>query len=83
MQCVHLALKARLQTRTGKPLRIKSSPDLFTPFLYSIMTYRLTCMVSGKVFYVECLARHSDEARHVARAQYPNARIMGVTVLVR
>ena len=47
------------------------------------MTYRLTCMVSGKVFYVECLARHSDEARHVARAQYPNARIMGVTVLVR
>lgn len=40
-------------------------------------------MVSGKVFYVECLARNFDEAREVARAQYPNARIMGVTVLVR
>lgn len=47
------------------------------------MTCRVTCMVSGKLFYVECLARNFDEARQVVRAQYPNARIMGVTALVR
>jgi hypothetical protein len=38
-------------------------------------------MVSGKLFYVECLARNYEEARKVALAQHPNARIMGVTAI--
>jgi hypothetical protein len=38
-------------------------------------------MVAGKMFYVECLARNYEEARKVALAQYPNARIMGVTAV--
>lgn len=45
------------------------------------MKHRVTCMVGGKVFYVECLARNQEEARRVTLAQYPNARIMGVTVV--
>lgn len=40
-------------------------------------------MVTGKVFYEECLARNFDEARQVARSQYPNARTMGITSLFR
>jgi hypothetical protein len=38
-------------------------------------------MVAGKLLYVECLARNYEEARKVALAQYPNARIMGVTAV--
>jgi len=38
-------------------------------------------MVSGQLFYVECLARNYEEARQVAMAQHPNARIMGVTAI--
>lgn len=45
------------------------------------MKCRVTCMVAGKLFYVECLARNYEEARKVALAQYPNARIMGVTAV--
>jgi hypothetical protein len=40
-------------------------------------------MVAGKLFYVECLARNYDEARQVALAQYPNARVMGVTAIFK
>jgi|TARA_R100000455_G_scaffold10049_2_gene4147 hypothetical protein len=39
------------------------------------------CYVSGKVFSVKCLARDYDEAKQVALAQHPNARIMGVTAV--
>lgn len=45
------------------------------------MKCRVTCMVSGQLFYVECLARNYEEARQVAIAQHPNARIMGVTAI--
>jgi hypothetical protein len=38
-------------------------------------------MVAGNVFYVECLARNYDEAKMVALAQHPNARIIGVTAV--
>lgn len=47
------------------------------------MTCRVTCMVAGKVFTVECIARNYDEARQVALAQHPNARILGVTAIFR
>ena len=40
-------------------------------------------MVAGKLFYVECLARNYDEARQVALARYPNARVMGVTAIFK
>ena len=39
------------------------------------------CYVSGEVFSVKCLAKDYDEAKKVALAQHPNARIMGVNVL--
>jgi hypothetical protein len=39
------------------------------------------CYVSGKVFSVKCLAKDYKEAKEVALAQHPNARIMGVNVL--
>lgn len=47
------------------------------------MTCRVTCYVAGKVFTVDCEARNYQEAREVALAQHPNARIMGVTALTR
>jgi hypothetical protein len=45
------------------------------------MMHRVTCMVSGKTFYVECYAMNRQEAIRVALAQYPNARIMSTTVI--
>lgn len=45
------------------------------------MKFRVTCMVSGKTFYVECFAMNRQEAISVAQAQYPNARIMSVNVV--
>lgn len=45
------------------------------------MKHRVTCMVAGKVFHIDCFARNQAEARRVALAQHPNARIMGVTVV--
>lgn len=45
------------------------------------MKHRVTCMVSGKTFYVECYARDRQEAIQVALAQYPNARIMSSTIV--
>jgi hypothetical protein len=46
------------------------------------MNCEVKCFVSGKVFSVKCYARDYDEARQVALAQYPNARIMGVTAVL-
>ena len=40
------------------------------------------CNVSGKVFSVKCLAKDYKEAKEVALAQHPKARIMGVNVLL-
>lgn len=45
------------------------------------MKHRVTCMVSGKVFYVECYARDRQEAIHVVLSQYPNARVMSSTIV--
>ncbi len=45
------------------------------------MRHRITCMVSGQTFYVECYARNRQDAILVALAQYPNARIMSSTVV--
>lgn len=42
------------------------------------MKCRVTCWVAGKVFTVECYAVSYAEAREVAKAQYPNARILSV-----
>ena len=45
------------------------------------MKHRVTCMVSGQMFYVECYALNRDEAIRVAKSQYPNARIMTSTII--
>jgi hypothetical protein len=45
------------------------------------MRHRITCMVSGQTFYVECYASNRQDAIRVALAQYPNARIMSSTVV--
>lgn len=45
------------------------------------MTCRVTCYVAGKVFTVDCIARNYQEAREVALAQHPNARIVSVTAI--
>lgn len=45
------------------------------------MMHRVTCMVGGRVFNVDCHARNRNEAISVARAQYPNARIMSSNIL--
>lgn len=45
------------------------------------MKHRVTCMVSGTVFYVECNAKNRDDAIRVAKSQYPNARIMSTTII--
>ena len=47
------------------------------------MLHRVTCYVAGKVFYVECYAANYREAQIVAKAQHPNARIMGVTAVFK
>lgn len=45
------------------------------------MKHRVTCMVSGKTFYVECYAINRQQAIQVALAQYPNARIMSSNII--
>jgi hypothetical protein len=45
------------------------------------MRHRVTCMVSGQTFYVECYARNRQEAIQVALSQYPNARVMSSTIV--
>lgn len=46
------------------------------------MKCRVTCWVAGKVFYVDCQARNYEEAKTVALAQHPNARLLGVTAVL-
>lgn len=43
------------------------------------MKYKVQLYVSGKTWWFECYAGSLDEARQVAQAQHPNARIMGAT----
>jgi ribosomal protein L40E len=40
------------------------------------MKHRVELWVSGKTFIFECYARNPQEAKQVAQAQYPNARIL-------
>ena len=42
------------------------------------MKCEVKCYVAGQVFTVECYAANYNDAKKVALAQYPNARIMGV-----
>jgi len=42
------------------------------------MKCEVKCYVAGTVFTVECYAANYEEAKKVALAQHPNARIMGV-----
>jgi hypothetical protein len=44
---------------------------------------RVTCWVAGKVFTVGCYAANDAEAREVARAQHPDARILGVNAVIQ
>jgi len=43
------------------------------------MKCRVQLYVAGKVFYEEVEARNYQEAREVALARNPNAKVMGVT----
>jgi hypothetical protein len=43
------------------------------------MKFKITLDVAGKNFFFECYATNQDEAIRVAKAQYPNARIMRAT----
>ena len=45
------------------------------------MKHRVTCMVGGKTFYVECYAINRQQAINTALAQYPNACIMSSTIV--
>jgi len=47
------------------------------------MKCRVTCWVAGKVFTVDCYAANYAEAREVAKAQHPNARILSVNAVFR
>lgn len=47
------------------------------------MTCRDTCWVAGKVFTLDCHAANDAEAREVAQAQHPNARILRVSEIFR
>ena len=42
------------------------------------MKCEVKCYVAGQVFTVECYAANYNDAKKVALAQYPNARIMRV-----
>lgn len=46
------------------------------------MKCRVQLFVAGKVFYEEVEARDYKEAREVALARKPNAKVMGVTGVV-
>jgi hypothetical protein len=43
------------------------------------MKHRVELWVTGKTFIFECYARNPHEAKQVALAQYPNARVLRVT----
>ncbi len=48
----------------------------------STMRCRVRLYVAGKVFYEEVEARDYKEAREVALARNPNAKVMGVTAVM-
>jgi hypothetical protein len=45
------------------------------------MTCRVQLYVAGKVFYEEVQATSYQEAKEVALARNPNAKVMGVTAV--
>ena len=45
------------------------------------MTCRVQLYVAGKVFYEEVQASNYQEAKEVALARNPNAKVMGVTAV--
>lgn len=45
------------------------------------MKCRVTCYVAGKTFDVMVEARDYKEAKIVAKAQHPNAKVIGVTAV--
>lgn len=47
------------------------------------MKCEVSCYVAGKVFKVVCEASNYQEARQVAQAQHPNAKIVGVTAVLK
>ena len=47
------------------------------------MKCEVSCYVAGKVFKVVCEASDYQEARMVAKAQHPNAKIIGVTAVFK
>jgi len=47
-----------------------------------IVKCRVQLYVAGKVFYEEVEARNFQEAREVASARNPNAKVMGVTAVM-
>ncbi len=45
------------------------------------MKCRVQLYVAGRVFHEEVIARDYQEAKEVALAQNPNAKVMGVTAV--
>jgi hypothetical protein len=45
------------------------------------MKCRVQLFVAGRVFYEEVIARDYQEAKEVALARNPNAKVMGVTAV--
>jgi hypothetical protein len=45
-----------------------------------IMKWKVQCITAGNRFYVECYAGSYDEAKRVAKAQYPNTTIIGAQI---
>jgi hypothetical protein len=43
------------------------------------MKYKVQLYVAGKAWWFECYANNLDEAKRVAVAQHPNARIISAT----
>jgi hypothetical protein len=46
------------------------------------MKCNVSCYVAGKVFDVIVEARNYQEAKIVAKAQHPNAKVVGVTAVL-
>lgn len=47
------------------------------------MKCQVTCYVAGKTFDLVVEARDYTEARIVAKAQHPNAKVVGVTAIFK
>ena len=46
------------------------------------MKHKVQLYVAGRVFYEEVYAKNYDEAKQVATARNPNARIVSVTAVL-